>query len=243
MKQDQTIDQHSLLNILRQETVQTVVHDLRTPMTVIKGNLLLLLSGMMGQMSNEQQKLIERSVGPLEDLILMTENLLQAVSLEKDDIRLEFSETDLDHLLAEIIEFYQLPFKQRGMQIYREGNTVGAKLHADSFWLKRVLHNLIWNAFKFTPDNGKVILQVRHRDDQGLDLVIQDTGRGIPAEKLGKIFDKFEQAAPRDRKIGTGLGLWICRRVMELHGGSVRVESEEGQGSRFILSLPATRLL
>ena len=232
-----------LFEILKQETLQSVVHDLRTPMTVIKGYLQILLSGTMGHMPSEQKQLLERSVGPLEDLIMMTENLLQASLLDTDTLDIHLVNTDLDHLLAETIEFYQLPFKQREMRIYREGNTLGVRLLIDPFWIKRVLHNLIWNAYKFTPDQGKVTLHVRHQK-KGVEILIQDTGRGIPAHKIEKIFDKFEQSSPAaDRKIGTGLGLWICKRVMELHTGSIRAESNEGQGSRFILFLPYNRIL
>jgi len=232
-----------LLEVLKQETLQSVVHDLRTPMTVIKGYLQLLLSGTMGQVPAEQRQLLERSVGPLEDLIMMTENLLQASSLENDAMNIHFVNTPLDPLLAETIEFYQLPFKQREMQLYREGNTLGMKLFIDPYWIKRVLHNLIWNAYKFTPDQGKVVLQVHHQK-AGAEIIIQDTGRGVPGDKIEKIFDKFEQSTPSsDRKIGSGLGLWICRRVMELHGGTIRAESIKGHGSRFILFLPYTRIL
>jgi signal transduction histidine kinase len=232
----------SIVDMMKQDAVQTVVHDLRAPMTVIKGYLHLLLSGSMGEMSAEHKELIRRSVGPLDEMILMTENLLQAASLDRAD-QMRFEKADLDLMLAETVEFYQLPFKQRDMHIYRAGNTLGVTLSVDSFWVKRVLHNLIWNAFKFTPDGGKVVLHVE-RTPKGLDVSSQDTGRGIPPEQLLTIFEKFAQAdAGRDRRLGTGLGLWICRRVMELHDGAIRVESHPGHGSRFILSLPATRIL
>ncbi len=228
---------------MNQDVVQSMVHDFRTPITVIKGNLQLLLSGVMGQMSDEQLLLIQRSVGPLEDLILMTENLLQAATLEKSELTLKLEDTDLDKLLSETIDFYAVPFKQREMEIYRDGNTFGTKLRVDPFWMKRVLHNLIWNAYKFTPDHGKVMVQVDHKKD-GLELAVEDTGRGIPMEKLSTIFEKFSQATPhRDRKLGSGLGLWICKRVLELHGGSIRAESQEGHGSRFILAIPASCIL
>jgi len=232
----------SVLQMMKLDAVQSVVHDLRTPMTVIKGYLQLLLSGMMGEMASEHKMLIERSVGPLEDLILLTENLLQAATLEKDDLRLNFVETDLDKLLTEIIDFYELPFQQRHMRIFRGGNTLGMKLLVDPFWLKRVFNNLIWNAFKFTPEHGHVALRVEH-SSQGIELIVEDTGRGIPADKIEAIFQKFQQANVKDRRLGHGLGLWICKRVLELHGGSIRVESVEGQGSRFILSLPLSRIL
>ncbi len=227
---------------MNQESVQSMVHDFRTPITVIKGNLQLLLSGVMGHMSEEQLMLIQRSVGPLEDLILMTENLLQSATLEKSELTLKLEEADLDKLLSDTIDFYAVPFKQREMMIYRDGNSFGQKLRVDTFWMKRVLNNLIWNAYKFTPDHGKVVIQVRHHN-AGIDLVIEDSGRGIPADKLKNIFEKFTQASPSDRKLGSGLGLWICKRVLELHGGSIRVESEEGHGSRFILTIPSSCIL
>ena len=227
---------------MHQETVLSVIHDLRTPMTVIKGNLQLLMSGVMGQMTEEQRMLIQRSVGPLEDLILMTENLLQSAALEKSELTLKREDVDLDKLLSDTIDFYSIPFKQREMQIFRDGNTFGQRLRVDLFWMKRVLSNLIWNAYKFTPDHGKVVIQVFQRG-AGLDLIIEDNGRGIPAEKLTRVFEKFVQASPNDRKSGTGLGLWICKHVLELHGGSIRVESQEGKGSRFILTIPSTCIL
>jgi len=211
-------------------------------MTVIKGNLQLLLSGMMGQMTEEQLMLIQRSVGPLEDLIQMTENLLQSAALEKSDLTLKLETTDLDKLLSDTIDFYAVPFKQREMEIFRDGNTFGQKLQVDAFWMKRVLNNLIWNAYKFTPDHGRVTVQVAHRG-QDLELIISDNGRGIPADKLSTIFDKFTQASPKDRKMGSGLGLWICKRILELHGGSIKVESEEGKGTRFILHIPSSCVL
>lgn len=230
--------------MMQQDTVQSVVHDLRTPMTVIKGNLQLLLSGMMGSLNEEQTMLLKRSVGPLEELILMTENLLQSATLDNSELTLKLQETDLDKLLSDTIDLYAIPFRQREMQIFRDGNTYGQKLFVDAFWMKRVLHNLIWNAYKFTPDHGKVVIRVEHQDSAGLALVIEDTGRGIPADKLGSLFTKFTQVSPeKDRKIGTGLGLWICKRILELHGGSIEVLSEVGKGTRFILNIPARCIL
>src|SRR6185437_3417175 len=162
MQEDKT---QALFEVMKQEALQTVVHDLRTPMTVIKGYVQLLLSGVVGEMADEQAELLRRSVAPLEDLILLTENLLQAAKLQGEASGLKLTQTDLDALLAGTIDFYQLPFKQRQMQIYREGNTFGRQVRVDPFWIRRVIHNLVWNAYKFTPDGGKVILKVREEDD------------------------------------------------------------------------------
>lgn len=226
-----------LFQIIRQETVQTMVHDLRTPITVLKGYLELLMSGAMGAMPPEQRQVIERSVGPLQDMMMLTENILQAGTLDQTDVQLMIAPTDLDRLLSETIEFYQLPFSQRQMAIFRDGNTLGVSLKVDGFWIRRVLHNLIWNAFKFTPDGGKVLLKVNPVEG-GLEVAVEDTGRGIPAEKLATIFDKYSQSQSKDRKMGSGLGLWISKRVMELHGGTIRAESVSGAGTRFTLFFP-----
>jgi signal transduction histidine kinase len=231
------------LGFMHNDMMQSVVHDLRTPMTVIKGYLQLLISGGMGEMALEQRMVLQRSVVPLEDLILLTENLLHSLSLEKGQVNLNLAPTDLDALLAETITFYQLPFQQRHMRIFRDGNTLGVKMLVDTFWFKRILNNLVWNAYKFTPDGGQVVFRVV-RKDGGLELSIQDSGRGIPAERLDRLFEKFSQMAPeKDSKMGSGLGLWICQKVMELHGGRITAQSPEGQGSRFCLWLPADKLL
>ena len=233
----------SLLELMRQETLQSVVHDLRTPITVLKGNLELLRSGLIGQLTPDQKKLVDRSIGPLDELILMTENLLQMAQLEDHQVELHLEETDLDRLLSETLDFYQIPFEQRHMKLYREGNTLGMRLLIDAFWIKRVLQNLIWNAFKFTPDGGRVTVHVSHVEG-GLTVTVEDTGLGIAEDKLQTIFGKFKQAhGPRDRKIGTGLGLWICQQVMALHGGHIRVESTPDEGSRFILFFPSNKIL
>ncbi len=225
------------IDIFQHDSLQSVVHDLRTPMTVIKGYLQLLLAGIAGPMTEEQKKFLERSVAPLEELILMTDNLMQSINLEKSEFQLNPAVVNIDDMITDIINFYEMSFQQRHMTLTHEGHPSHAYLRTDAFWLKRVLHNLIWNAYKYTPDGGSVKVQV-HPNDDGLAISIQDTGLGIPSDKLQDIFQKFKQARPSDNKLGTGLGLWISKRVMELHGGRIRVDSAPGQGSRFTLWFP-----
>jgi len=225
-------------DLLRQDAVQSMVHDMRAPMTVLKGYLQILLSGMMGDMKEDQRKLIAQSVGPLEELILLTDNMLQAASLKERSISLTPLETDLDLLLSDVMDFYDPPFRQRGMRLLRARDARGVKLFIVPFWTKRVLHNLIWNAYKFTDDGGDVTLEVKPVGET-IEICVEDSGRGISSDHLISIFGKFSQCSAKDRKFGTGLGLWICQQVMDLHGGSVRVESKLACGTRFILSFPA----
>jgi Amt family ammonium transporter len=149
----------------------------------------------------------------------------------------------LDALLQETIDFYGIAFKQRGMHFQRDGNTMGLTLRVDPYWLRRVLHNLIWNAYKFTPDRGSVSLQV-DRNGAGVEISVQDTGSGVSEEDLVRIFNKFEQGGTeKDKERGHGLGLWICKKIVELHGGRIRAESSFGQGSRFCIILPAGAII
>jgi len=224
-------------NPMTVEILQSAVHDFRAPITVIKGYLHLLLNGMMGPMTAEQLDVLKRSAAPLEDLILMTDNLMQSLSLQNPQMEIHPAPFNLDLLLSEVLEFYHLSFTQRQMKLYRQGNTFGLTVEADLFWVKRLLNNLIWNAYKFTPDQGNVSLHVT-RKLGGTEISIQDTGRGIPPESLQHIFDKFKQASSQDRHQGHGLGLWICKRVMELHGGHISVQSEVGIGSIFSIWFP-----
>jgi signal transduction histidine kinase len=210
---------------------------MRAPMTIVKGYLQILLSGMVGDVKSEHRKLIEQSVGSVEELILLVDNMMQAATLENGNISLTKMEADVDLLLSEVIDFYEPTLQQRGITIERAQDARGLRLEIDPFWVKRVLHNLVWNAYKFTPDGGRVTLRVQPASD-GIEIAVEDTGRGIAADKLDQIFGKFQQADRGDRSFGSGIGLWICRQVMELHGGTVRVESSDGQGSRFILSFP-----
>lgn len=227
------------LRMMQTEAMQSMVHDLRTPITVIKGYLEMLLSGAMGEIPQEQKRLIQRSAGRLEDLILMTDNMLQSARLQNDQVSLKPEPTDLDGLLQETIDFYGAAFEHRGMRLERSGNTLGLTVQVDVYWLKRVLNNLIWNAYKFTPDNGRVRLGVE-RSAEGVEISIQDNGSGMADQDLEKIFNKFEQAgSEKDRQRGHGLGLWISKKIMDLHGGQIRAESSLGKGSRFSIILPA----
>lgn len=234
------------MTVFQRDSFQAVVHDLRGPMTVIKGYVQLLLAGMAGPMSEDQKKLLKRSVGPLEELILMTDNLMQTMNLEKDEFQLKQEAVDLDQMLGDMVSFYEMPFTQRHITLTHEGWPSNTFVRADPFWLRRVLHNLIWNAFKYTPDGGTVSLSVNieaHPGREGLTISVKDSGLGIPSTKLQQIFEKFKQVRSSDMKTGTGLGLWICRRVMELHGGRITVDSAPGHGSRFILWFPPTHIL
>jgi len=234
------------IDFLQRDAFQSVVHDLRAPMTVIKGYMQLLLSGIAGPMTDEQTKFLKRSVAPLEELILMTDNLMQTMNLEKDEFQLKMEAVDIGQMINDLMMFYELPFQQRHITLTQDAQPAMTFVRADPFWLRRVLHNLIWNAYKFTPDGGSVNIKVvidSHPGHEGLTISVQDSGLGIPSDKLQEIFQKFKQVRSGDMKMGTGLGLWICKRVMELHKGYIRVDSAPGQGARFSLWFPPTHIL
>ena len=208
-----------VMDVLRQDTMQSMVHDMRAPMTVLKGYLQILLSGMMGEMKEDQRKLIEQSVAPLEELILLTDNMLQAVPLEDHSISLAPMPVDLDLLLSEVIGFYELPFSQRNMRLVRAMDARGFNLTIDPFWTKRVLHNLIWNAYKFTADGGEVTSSALHRMQNLLIFLSRIRDAASPRKKWLCFLTSLRNARPRtessarDLAFGFAAKSWNCTAV------------------------------
>ncbi|KAF0126773.1 MAG: phoR2 [Elusimicrobia bacterium] len=224
--------------LIRREFVANVSHELKTPLTAIKGNIETLIGGAVDDREHrgEFMAAVLRQASRLEGLV---DDLLRLSSLESASVRLELSEFPLRALTEEVHRSLLPAFKNRKV-LFSDEVPEEFPVRADRRKLEQVLFNLLDNAFKYTPDGGGVSVSAAAED--GLVRVkISDTGPGIPAESLPRIFERFyrvDQGRSRDLG-GTGLGLSIVRHAVELHGGSVGVESEEGRGSRFWFTLPA----
>jgi signal transduction histidine kinase len=125
---------------------------------------------------------------------------------------------------------------KKSIKISVESSDGFPKIKCDPELIERVFTNLLGNALKFTPDEGKVTVRLDGRRDN-VEVSVQDTGDGVPPEYVGKIFDKFQQVAGQ-RKGGTGLGLTICKHIIEAHMGRIWAESKLGEGAKFIFTIP-----
>src|SRR5512145_1243040 len=228
------------LDQLKSEFLAMVSHELRTPLTAIIGYSRLLSRQVHGPLTPKQlehQDAIFRAAQRLTDLI---NDLLDVSRLEAGRVELSPRPTDARQVVDQVTAVVGVAAQAKRIRLT---NALPADLplvHADPSRLQQVLVNLMGNAVKFTPADGAVrVSGGRHRDQVWVS--VEDTGVGIPREELGRIWDPFYQVETpmRRRHGGSGLGLAIVRRLVELHGGMVRVESDgENRGSRFTFTLP-----
>ena len=221
----------------KNEFINTVSHEMRTPLTVIKE-----ASGIlgMGELSQEQKEVLKISKNNIDRLSRIINDVLDYQKLQAKKVELVYEEVDLKEFFAEIISAHKPLVEKKGLIIsssFHTGNTV---LLTDGDKLYEVMGNLINNAIKYT-DEGSIKIVVKDKIFTN-SIVIQviDTGVGIPKKELPKLFKAFSQTSGvNSRKTGsTGLGLVICKEIVELFGGTITVNSSVGLGTTFSVELP-----
>jgi signal transduction histidine kinase len=227
------------LSEMKEEFLALTTHDLRSPLTVISGVISFFTSGRLGELSPEQKNMVAMMERNAQSLIELVNDLLDASKLESGVMHLDVTSIDLRALINEIHETMEPLAREKGIAIHEELPSELPPVEADRTKLRRVIINLLSNGIKFTPRGGTVTVAAEQLGAQ-LRIAISDTGIGIAPEDVARLFDKYEQArsrATRGEK-GTGLGLYITRQLLELHGGEITVESEPGHGSTFTFTLP-----
>jgi PAS domain S-box-containing protein len=222
----------------------SVSHDLQQPLTVIKGQAQVLQRKLARGETVESDRLehslnhINAAVGRMDDML--HELLDAAVEESGRPLMLMLSAVDLVAVTRQTVSEHQLAFELHDFVLEAEPRSLIAML--DRARVQRVLGNLLSNAIKYSPDGGPIRVRVgRAQADDGplAEIVVQDEGLGIPPGDLHRIFDRFQRGSNVASRIaGTGLGLAGVRKMVEMHGGSIRVDSEEGVGSTFTLTLP-----
>jgi signal transduction histidine kinase len=209
-------------------------------LTVISGVINFFTSGRLGALTPEQQHMVAMMERNTQSLIELVNDLLDASKLESGTLSLDLADVSLGDLIGELRETMMPLAREKGLALAVELPADLPPVRADRLKLRRVLVNLLSNAIKFTPRGGLVTLTAEGAGAGRLRVAVTDTGVGIPAEDLGRLFDKYEQArsrATRSEK-GTGLGLYITKQIVELHGGEIHVASQVGRGSTFSFTLP-----
>jgi signal transduction histidine kinase len=222
------------LERMKDEFFHSIVHDLRGPITVIDGMVQVMKKMTLDERTTRYVEMARKASERLADLI---KNILDIAKFESGTMSLNTKRFTADSLLAGVHDINRLPAEGKGVTLDVERSAVG-ELIGDTVLLDRVLMNLIGNALKFTPSGGRITLAAAAIGAE-VEFSVRDTGPGIPADKVDAVFEKFKQldrdAAARS---GYGLGLSICKKIVEAHGGRIWVESVEGQGSRFIFRVP-----
>jgi PAS domain S-box-containing protein len=227
------------LDRLKDEFVALVSHELRTPLTSILGYLELVLEGDVGEINEEQEhflRIIERNSGRL---LRLVGDLLFVAQIEAGKIALERQDVDLAELARECVEAARPRATEKAIELVLVGDP-GPAIEGDSTRLAQLLDNLVSNAIKFTPEGGRVGVTLVRANGRVL-LAVSDNGMGISADEQQRLFQRFyrTEGATRQAIQGTGLGLTITKAIVEAHGGSISVESAEGEGTTFLVDLPA----
>ncbi|MFL6209409.1 MAG: ATP-binding protein [Pyrinomonadaceae bacterium] len=225
---------------MKEEFLALTTHDLRSPLTVISGVINFFTSGRLGELTPEQQHMVAMMERNTQSLIELVNDLLDAAKLDSGTLTLELADVPLADVFAELTETMTPLAREKGLTLTTELPDKLPPVRADRNKLRRVLVNLLSNAIKFTPKGGRVALAAERAQADTVRIAVTDTGVGIPPEDLERLFDKYEQArsrATRSEK-GTGLGLYITKQLVELHGGEIEVASQVGSGSTFSFTLP-----
>jgi len=220
---------------LKSTFVATVSHELKNPLASIKINIYNIFAGFIGQVNIEQKNVLGLCQSIVERMINLVNGLLDLHKIEAGVADMQRNELNLAEISGRQVNELQVLADKKNVRIIKEFLDEGLSVWGDEGKLSRAIINLLDNGIKFTPENGAVTLKI-YPDDQFAKIECSDTGPGIPDDKIGLLFNKFERL--NAAKEGTGLGLAITKDIVEMHRGRISVESQVGKGSKFIIILP-----
>jgi signal transduction histidine kinase len=225
----------------REEILTVVSHELRTPITVIAGFNRLLLAGSVGPLTERQTHFLEESQKSCQRLNNFVANLLEAARQGACVGPLEVTETPIGPTIDAVLELLEPLLREGGVMVAVAIHAATPRARFDPPRIEQVLTNLIGNALRYAPRDSTIEVAACRATAAGRDFVeisIADAGPGVPERERGRIFEPYVQVEAQ-RAGGLGLGLAICKRIIEAHGGVIHVEARAGGGSRFVFRLPA----
>ena len=228
-------------NKLQADFTAMIAHDLRSPLMNIMGVAEVMVAGMFGSVSREQKKWLGRIQSNSQSLVDLVSDFLDVSKLESGYIDLSRETLNLSGLIEKNLDSYRVLALDKKISIRGSVDPSLPVIHADPRRLDQVLSNLISNAIKFTREDGEVEVGATLMDAARVKVWVGDNGVGIAANEIGRLFEKYRQGGnvKHSSHRGTGLGLVICKMIVEAHGGRIWVESVEGKGTTFFFSLPA----
>lgn len=233
----QDITERARLEKLRQDFVAMVSHDLRTPLTSLRGFLTMVDEGAYGEISSQGHRAVERAQSSADLLISLVVDLLDAEKIENGDFEPEYQETTSGTVVDRAM--YAIQGAAKAADVTVEKDVTNDVFWADEDRIVQVIVNLAGNALKFSPA-GSVVTISAGLEGAGVVFRVRDRGPGIPKHLQSAIFERYRQLnQPKEtKKRGFGLGLAICKALVEKHNGRLWVQSEEGKGSTFCFSIP-----
>ena len=215
-----------------------VSHELRTPLTAIKEGINIVIDGSVGNINNDQKDFLGTAKRNVDRLARLVNDVLDFQKLESGKMRFDFKENDINKVIEEVRDTMNPVIQEKGLGFNIKLAKNLSKVNFDKDKIVQVLTNLVNNAVKFT-EKGSVIITTSEGNNI-IQISVQDTGSGIKNEDMPKLFQSFQQLeTPKERKVGgTGLGLVICKEIVERHKGKIWAESEFGKGTTFHFVIP-----
>ncbi len=224
---------------IKQEFVQMISHDLKTPLSSIQMSLEMIGRGVYGELEDNGKSRLAAATRNCNQLIALINDLLDIEKMQAGKLQLELESADAMGLIDQALETVRGFAEKHNVQLESKGDR--NPVFVDKKRMIQLLVNLLSNAVKFSPAGGLVTIGTHMKPDSldRVEVYVEDHGRGIPAEQLDRIFDRFAQVETSDatEKGGTGLGLAICKAIVEAHEGAITATSEVGKGTRFTIEL------
>jgi len=221
----------------KSEFLANMSHELRTPLNAIIGFSEVLVQGLFGDVNEKQREYLQDVIGSGQHLLSLINDILDLSKIEAGRMELELSAFSFRSALQSGVTIVRERAARNGIALNVEVSDEVGQVEADERKVKQILYNLLSNAVKFTPDGGNVNVTVR-RDNGDVRVDVRDNGIGIAESDQQRIFEEFQQVGRERSREGTGLGLTLTKRFVELHGGRIWLESAPGQGSTFTFTLP-----
>ncbi|HEU5314761.1 MAG TPA: ATP-binding protein [Chloroflexota bacterium] len=241
------IERERAHELARREMVASVSHDLRTPLTTVRAMVEAVTDGVVGEPA-EVRRYLGLIRGEVTHLSRLIDDLFELSQIESGALRLELAPAPLSELVAQTLEAYEAPARERGVTLAHEADAALPPVHVDAERLMRVLRNLIDNALRYTPSGGTVAVEARADPPEGgarrhAHVTVSDTGPGLPEGESERVFERFFRSARSRTRAdggssGAGLGLTIARGLVQAHGGRMWAEQTPGAGARFHFTLP-----
>ena len=221
----------------RDNFIETLTHDLKTPVRAEKRALELLYDGNFGELTADQKDIIKEMLNSSNYMMRMTDNILTRYKIENGSCKINKHPYSIKKTLESCLENMKYLFENENQTIKITTDIKDDVFNYDECEIKRALTNLIANASEYSPSDSVIEICIKQKKDK-LELSIKDDGPGISQEKIAAIFDTTKTLTSRFKKVGSGLGLFITKKIMEAHNGTLKIESKQGRGSTFTMVFP-----
>lgn len=237
------------LDQVKSNFIALAAHELRTPLTIVSGFNELIISGSLGAVPDKIRRTTQHIQAHLSDLNTLVQKILDLTAFEQGLLELNLEDAALTEIVGSALEKRQRAFSERNLRVRIDLPDSEVKMRVDPKRIEQAFLNLVDNAIRFTPDGGSIHFRVTETPDNAI-ISVKDTGIGISPNELNWIFDKLYESGDilhhssgkyRFGSGGIGLGLALCKALVEKHGGKVKVKSTLGSGSEFIIILPSVR--